>query len=59
MPKIIPISRIFDEYERLHPFVSQIFYNIRVRVVLDIQPLALYIASARVCISDTTRLLIL
>ena len=30
----------FDEYECSHPFVSQVLYNIRIRVVLDIQPLA-------------------
>ena len=39
-PKIIPICTIFHEYERLHPFVSQVLYNIRVRVVSDIQSLA-------------------
>ena len=35
-PKIIAISKIFDEYERLHPFVSQVLYNLRVRVVSHI-----------------------
>ena len=32
---------IFDEYERLNPFVYHIPYNICVRVVSDIQPIAL------------------
>ena len=36
-PKIIPMS-YFDEYERLHPFVSQVLSNIRVRVLSEIQP---------------------
>ena len=30
---------IFDEYERLHLFLSQVLYNIRVCVVSDIQRL--------------------
>ena len=39
-PKSFNIFRIFDEYERLHAFVSHAIYNIRVPVVLDIQLLA-------------------
>ena len=54
-PKSFNIFRIFDEYERLHTFVSHAIYNIRVRVVSVIQPPT----SARVCISDTTRPLVL
>ena len=36
-PKSFNIFRIFDEYERLHSFRSHAIYNIRVRVVSDIQ----------------------
>ena len=39
-PKSFNIFRIFDEYERLHAFVSHTIYNIGVRVVSDIQSLA-------------------
>ena len=39
-PKSFNIFRIFDEYERLHAFISHAIYNIRVRVVSDIQYLA-------------------
>ena len=39
-PKSFNIFRIFDEHERLHAFRSHAIYNIRVRVVLDIQSLA-------------------
>ena len=35
---MIAISRIFDEYECLHPFVSQQLYNIGVHLVSDIKP---------------------
>ena len=38
--KSFNIFRIFDEYERLHAFGSHTIYNIRVRVVSDIQSLA-------------------
>ena len=50
-PKIIPISRIFDEYERFHPFVSQVPTIFAADVLYrtyNVSP------SARVCISDTT-----
>ena len=36
-PKSFNIFRIFDEYERLHAFESRAIYNIRGRVVSDIQ----------------------
>ena len=36
-PKSFNIFRIFDEYERLHAFRSHAIYNVRVRVVSDIQ----------------------
>ena len=39
-PKSFNIFRIFNEYERLHALVSHATYNIRVRVVSDIQSLA-------------------
>ena len=39
-PKSFNMFRIFDKYERLHAFVSHPIYNIRVRVVSDIQSLA-------------------
>ena len=26
-PKIIPIARIFDEHERLHPFASVLYWT--------------------------------
>ena len=38
--KSFNIFRIFDEYERLHAFVSHTIYSIGVRVVSDIQSLA-------------------
>ena len=65
-PKVIPISKIFDEYERLHPFVSQLLYNMCVRVVSpDIQPLAfgsrLYIRynTATRVVNSTCKILII
>ena len=39
-PKSINIFRIFDEYERLHAFVSHTIYNICVRVLSDISDTA-------------------
>ena len=56
-PKSFNIFRIFDEYERLHAFGSHAIYNVRGRVVSDI--LYLLSSSARACISDTTRPLML
>ena len=38
-PNSFNIFRIFDEYERLHAIGSDAIYNIRVRVVLNIQSL--------------------
>ena len=46
--KIIPISRIFDKYERLHPFH---FVSVLYRTY-NLSPLA------QVCISNTTPVLI-
>ena len=36
------ISTIFDKYERLHPFISQIVYNFRIRVLSDIATTSRY-----------------
>ena len=44
---IVPIFRIIDKYERLHPFVSQAIYNISCHVVSDIL--------LDICLSETTR----
>ena len=44
-PKSFNIFRIFDEYERLHAFGSHAIYNIRGRLVSDIQ-LSLVFASS-------------
>ena len=53
-PKIIPISRIFDEYIYIHSYYK--YFTILVSVLYQTYSLS---PSARVCLSDTTWPLIL
>ena len=50
-PKSFDIFRIFDEYERLHAFVSHAIFTTFASVLYRLYNLS---PSARDCISDTT-----